>query len=55
MLPAPPSPWIKSTLFTNCGKSFGMRLEESKINALNILDGAIGHVNSCVKLVTPMA
>jgi hypothetical protein len=32
-----------------------MRLEESKINPLNILDGAIGHVNSCVKLVIPMA
>lgn len=54
MLPAPPSPSITSTLFMNCGKSFGMRLLESKIKALNIRAGAIGHANSWVKHVTPI-
>lgn len=54
MLPAPPSPWTTSTLFMNWGKSLGIKFFESKIKALNNLAGAIGHVNSCLKLVTPM-
>ena len=54
MVPAPPSPWTTSMLLMVWGKSFGIRLLESRIRALKMREGAIGHVNSCVKLVTPM-
>lgn len=54
MVPAPPSPWTTSMLLMICGKSFGIRLLESRISALKMREGAIGQVNSCVKLMTPM-
>jgi len=54
MLPTPPSPSMNSILLIPWGAILGMRLWESRIKALNILDGAIGAVNSWVKVVTPM-
>lgn len=54
MLPAPPSPWVTSTLAMNWGNSFGIKFLESMIKALNMRDGAIGHKNSCEILVTPI-
>lgn len=54
MVPAPPSPWTTSMLFMVWGKSFGIRLPESRIRPWKMREGAIGHVNSCLKLVTPM-
>lgn len=54
MLPAPPSPSKISMLFTACGMSFGIRLWESTIKALNSLAGEIGEVYSSVTVKTPM-
>lgn len=46
MLPTPPSPSTNSILLITCGMSFGIRLLESSIKALNSLAGEIGEVNS---------
>lgn len=54
MLPVSPSPWIRMTSFTNCGKSFGRRVLESMIKALNMRDGATGDEYSSVKVETPI-
>lgn len=53
MLPTPPSPSTNSMLM-DWGMSLGMRLCESRINALNILEGGAEVLNSWVIVVTPM-
>nr|GMD62828.1 putative late blight resistance protein homolog R1B-16 isoform X1 [Ipomoea batatas] len=51
MLPVPPVPWTMSMLLMACGISFGIKLWESTMEALKILDGATGEVCSSVGLV----
>lgn len=51
MVPGPPPPWTISMLLMPCGTSFGIKLWESRMSALNILAGATAQVKSCEKWV----
>lgn len=54
MLPASPVPWMNSMLLIACGMRLGIKLWESRIEALKILCGEMGEVYSSLKMATPM-